>query len=98
MNAIWKVDETRPSVRKLTDYMTFMILGPLVIILSGSLNVYITTTVERITAQIDILEQISPLINTPLRLIPYAMIWLILTLVYIVMPNKNVKFWIHKMS
>jgi membrane protein len=92
LNAIWKVEETRPPIRKLTDYMTLMILGPLVVILSGSLNVYITTTVERITSEVSILEQLSPLINTPLRLIPYAMIWLILTLVYVVMPNKNVKF------
>lgn len=93
LNAIWKVDETRPAIRKLTDYMTLMILGPLVVILSGSLNVYITTTVERITAEVGVWQQLTPLINTPLRLIPYAMIWLILTLVYVVMPNKSVKFF-----
>jgi membrane protein len=93
LNAIWKVEDTRPAVRKLTDYMTLMILGPLVVILSGSLNVYITTTVERITSEVGVWEGFTPLINTPLRLIPYAMIWLILTLVYVVMPNKNVKFF-----
>lgn len=92
LNAIWKVKETRPAIRKLTDYMTLMILGPLVVILSGSLNVYITTVVERITSE-GVLETLSPLINTPLRLIPYAMIWLILTLLYVVMPNKNVRFF-----
>lgn len=92
LNVIWKVDETRPAVRKLTDYMTFMILGPLIVILSGSLNVYITTTVEKFTSEVEMFETLSPLINTPLRLIPYAMIWLILTLIYVVMPNKKVKF------
>lgn len=92
LNVIWKVAETRPAIRKLTDYMTLMILGPLMVILSGSFNLYITTTVKEITAEGQVLEYISPLINTPLRLIPYAMIWLILTLVYVVMPNKKVKF------
>ncbi|NJN78126.1 MAG: YihY/virulence factor BrkB family protein [Saprospiraceae bacterium] len=92
MNAIWKVDETRSMVRKLTDYMTLIVLGPLVVIMSGSLNVYITTTVQRFTEEVDVLGQLSPLINTPLRLIPYAMIWLVLTLMYVVMPNKKVEF------
>ncbi len=90
-NVIWKVKTTRPAIRKLTDYMTLMILGPLVVILSGSLNVYITTMVTEFTTQVTLLERISPLINTPLRLIPYAMIWVVLTLVYMVMPNMKVK-------
>jgi membrane protein len=92
MNAIWKVEETRPPIRKLTDYISLMILGPIVVILSGSLNVYIQTTIKNITSQNALLEQISPLINTPLRLLPYVMIWLVLTLVYMVMPNKKVNF------
>lgn len=92
MNAIWKVEETRPPIRKLTDYISLMILGPIVVILSGSLNVYIQTTIKNITSQNALLEQISPLINTPLRLLPYVMIWLVLTLVYMVMPNKKVDF------
>ncbi len=92
MNAIWKVEETRPPIRKLTDYISLMILGPIIVILSGSLNVYIQATVRNITSQNALLEQISPLINTPLRLVPYVMIWLVLTLVYMVMPNKKVNF------
>jgi membrane protein len=92
MNAIWKVEETRPPIRKLTDYVSLMILGPIVVILSGSLNVFIQATVRNITSQNALLEQISPLINTPLRLLPYVMIWLVLTLVYMVMPNKKVDF------
>lgn len=92
MNVIWKVAKTRPAVRKLTDYMTLMILGPLMVILSGSLNVYIKTTVERITNDYEVFDTFSPLLSTPVRLLPYVMIWLVLTLVYVVMPNKKVKF------
>lgn len=92
MNVIWKVAKTRPAVRKLTDYMTLMILGPLMVILSGSLNVYLKTTVERITNDYEVFDSFSPLLSTPVRLLPYVMIWLVLTLVYVVMPNKKVKF------
>lgn len=92
MNVIWKVPKTRPAIRKLTDYMTLMILGPLMVILSGSLNVYLKTTVERITTDYEVFDSFSPLLSTPVRLIPYVMIWLVLTLVYSVMPNKKIKF------
>jgi membrane protein len=93
MNVIWKIPNTRPAIRKLTDYMTLMILGPLMVILSGSLNVYLKTTVERITNDYEVFDSFSPLLSTPVRLLPYVMIWLVLTLVYVVMPNKKVKFF-----
>jgi len=92
MNVIWKVAKTRPAIRKLTDYMTLTILGPLVVIISGSLNVYIKTTIERITHDYEVLDTFSPLLSTPVRLLPFVMIWLVLTLLYVVMPNKKVKF------
>ncbi|MFK7947598.1 MAG: YhjD/YihY/BrkB family envelope integrity protein [Saprospiraceae bacterium] len=92
MNVIWKVPKTRPAIRKLTDYTTLMIVGPLMVILSGSLNVYLKTTVEQITNDYAVFDSFSPLLSTPVRLIPYVMIWLVLTLVYVVMPNKKVKF------
>lgn len=92
MNVIWKVAKTRPAIRKLTDYMTLTILGPLMVIISGSLNVYIKTAIERITNNYEVLDTFSTLLSTPVRLLPFIMIWLVLTLLYVVMPNKKVKF------
>ena len=54
---------------------------------------YLKTTVERITNDYEVFDSFSPLLSTPVRLLPYVMIWLVLTLVYVVMPNKKVKFF-----
>jgi membrane protein len=69
-----------------------MLIAPVLIILSTSSNVFITTQITRITSEVALLGMISPLISFLLKLVPYVLFWLVLTIVYMVMPNTKVSF------
>jgi membrane protein len=91
-NTIWEVHRHRSLVRKFSDYLSIMFIGPVLIILSSSVTVFITTQVTDIIHKISILGYISGPIFTAMKLIPYGLIWALFTLVYMVMPNTRVRF------
>lgn len=91
-NRIWQVQKARTPIRKLSDYLTLMIVCPLLFIISGSVTVYITTMVTEVTEKIALLGMISQLIFMALKLLPYGLIWILFSLLYLVMPNTKVRF------
>ncbi len=91
-NDIWEIKRSRAIVRKFTDYLTIMLLAPILMILSGSVTVFITTQISNITESISLLGYFSPIIEFLIKLIPYSLVWLLLTFIYIVMPNTKVDF------
>jgi len=90
-NHIWGV-RSRTFVRKLSDYLTIMLIGPLLMIVSGSLTVYINHQVSAISGQFELLQMVGPAIYLGLKLLPFTLIWILFTLVYIIMPNTRVRF------
>lgn len=90
-NVIWMSQESRSIKRKVTDYMTVIFLGPLILIVSSSLTVFITTSVEQIADSFALLGFFKPLIMSLVRLLPYTLIWFLLFLIYIIFPNTQVK-------
>ncbi len=91
-NDIWGVKQGRTLARKFTDYLSLMLIAPLLFIMSGSVTVLITSEVTAIMEKISILGAVGPLIFTLLKLLPYMMIWLLFTVLYMMMPNTRVKF------
>ncbi|MEX0986391.1 MAG: YihY/virulence factor BrkB family protein [Bacteroidales bacterium] len=80
-NDIWQVKKARSPVRKFSDYLAMMIISPFAIAISGSFTVKISQAANNF-------ELIQPM----LKLVPWASICLLFTVVYIVMPNTKVKF------
>ncbi|MDK2979254.1 MAG: rane protein [Bacteroidales bacterium] len=91
-NAIWQIRTPRVWFRKFSDYLSMMLIAPILLILSTSANVFISTQLTRIMAEVDILGYISPIIFFLIKLIPYVLFWLVLTIIYMVMPNTKVNF------
>jgi len=91
-NRIWEVYQNRSLIRKFSDYLSLLFIGPVLIIMSSSLTVFITTQVTEIIYRISFLGHVSWLIFNALQLIPYGIIWALFTFVYMVMPNTQVKF------
>lgn len=91
-NIIWKVERSRSFIRKFTDYLSITLIAPILIVLSGTVNVYITTILKDFSQNTDFFELISPIIMFSIKLIPYFLIWVLFTLLYLIMPNKGVKF------
>ncbi|MFO8236596.1 MAG: YihY/virulence factor BrkB family protein [Bacteroidales bacterium] len=91
-NAIWHIRKSRSWFRKFSDYFSLMLIGPIIAILSSSAIVYIATRIEAITAEIELLGAISPVITFLVKLIPYVLIWFLFTFLYMFMPNTKVNF------
>ena len=92
LNDIWKVKSSRSWGRKFSDYLSVMLISPLILLVSGSATVFITTTITKWTNQISLLGIISPLISLGFSLIPYVLMWILFTVIYILMPNTRVNF------
>lgn len=91
-NAIWQIRKSRVWFRKFSDYLSMVLIAPILMILSSSATVFITTSVTQITQKVEVLGMVSPFIFFLVKLIPYVLIWLLLTVIYIVMPNTKVNF------
>lgn len=91
-NQIWRVKHERSLARKLGDYLAIMLLSPLLIILQSSATVFVTTQITIVTQKIALLGFLSPLIFYSYKLIPYFLVWVLFTLIYLIMPNTRVKF------
>jgi membrane protein len=89
-NEIWST-KSRSWQRKISDYLAIILLAPIFIILSSSATVFVTTQIENLTARIELLGYFKPAILFGLKFIPYTLIWLLLTLLYIIFPNTGVK-------
>ena len=89
-NDIWGVEKARSWGRKVADYITFMLICPLLWIIAGSVTVYITAHVTRITNEVELLSRFDELIFAGLKLGPYALIWILFSVTYILMPNTKV--------
>lgn len=92
-NHIWKVQESRSFVRKFSDYLSIVLIAPILVILSSSVSVFITTQIAIFTEKIKVLEVVSPFILSSLRLLPYGLIWFLFSFMYIFMPNTEVRFF-----
>jgi membrane protein len=91
-NTVWGVKKSRPWSRKFTDYMSVLLIAPILFILSSSLMVFITSQVTFITAKFALLGFFSSLIFFLLKLLPYCIVWILFTFIYIFMPNTKVKY------
>ncbi len=91
-NSIWQIRSSRPWYRKFTDYITIMLIAPVLIILSGSITVFISTALPDYMSKAPILEFFKPVISFLVKFTPYFLSWATLTVLFIIMPNAKVKF------
>jgi membrane protein len=91
LNHIWKV-QARSTIRKFTDFLSIMIISPLLVVVSSSVNVYIAAEITALTGKMALLQAASPLIFFLLKLLPFGLIWVLFILIYLVMPNTQVRF------
>ena len=89
-NAIWEVKKPRTLVRKFSDYLTMMVLAPVLFIISSSVTVLVASQVKGIVQKISLLGAFSSVILFLLNLLPYVSIWALFVLLYLVMPNTRV--------
>lgn len=89
-NHIWAV-KSRPLVRKFSDYLTIMLIAPILLIMSGSVTLFLMTRLQGLSAWLGLDEVLHPFFSLGLSLAPYAILWLLFSLVYLILPNTRVR-------
>ncbi len=92
MSDIWGIKDQRTFGRKFGDYLSIVLICPVLILLSSSLTVFVTTQVTLILEKIHFLGALGPFVLLGFRLIPLMLVWALLTFIYIFMPNAKVRF------
>jgi membrane protein len=90
LNGIWEVKKSRTLVRKFSDYITMMVIGPVLFVISSSATVLVASQVKIFVNRIALLGVFSKIILLLLNLLPYVSIWALLTMLYLIMPNTSI--------
>ena len=88
-NVIWQIRKSRAFIRKFTDYLTMMLIAPVLFFLSSTITVYLSNVAGSETL---IGENLVPLLHIFVNVMPYLLILLLFTLLYVIMPNTKVQF------
>lgn len=88
-NEIWEIKRGRTWTRKITDYLSIMLIGPVFIILSGGLTVWLKTGLDNVASNV---ELISPATAVFLKIFAFALIWGMFIFLYMALPNTKVTF------
>jgi membrane protein len=88
-NNIWQIKKSRMITRKFTDYLSLLVIAPLLLIISSSFNVSQLTS---LSDSIPFLHYLDTVLKVMITLLSYTLIWFVFTLIYIVVPNTKVKF------
>jgi membrane protein len=89
LNAVWQAKLHRSWARRFSDYMSIMLIAPVLLILSNSLSVTFRFYFDSAVEQVPFIETIRPVM---FNFLPVLLIWIIFTLIYVVMPNVKVRF------
>lgn len=88
-NDIWGVSRSRTLVRKISDYISVLLLGPLLIVLSAAMITALSShTVVQNLSEYRVFRDFFILFN---MVIPHLGLWIAFTAIYILMPNTRVR-------
>jgi membrane protein len=89
-NAVWGVRETRSLQRRFSDYLSFVIVGPILLIAATSMTSSLQSqwVLQWLIQNTYLGEAILMLF----RLLPYLSVWIAMVFLYIFIPNTRVRF------
>ncbi|MES2134138.1 MAG: YihY/virulence factor BrkB family protein [Bacteroidota bacterium] len=88
-NEIWEIKRDRVWTRKITDYLSIMLIAPIFIIISGSLTVGLKAGISDVSSHFALL---SPVGFVLLKIVAFALIWGMFVFLYMALPNTKVGF------
>ena len=89
-NAIWKIERGRSLSRKLSDYLSFVFLAPVLLVLSSSITVFVNTHVTWLMTVIHLPAFGKWLILKLLSLSPAVILSALFSFLFMFMPNRKV--------
>jgi len=90
-NDIWRIKVSRVISRRMSDYISLVVITPVLLFVSSSATVFFSEQIKSGSSILPLFEYIGPLLSFLVGLIPYLLIWLVFTLLYLIMPNTKVE-------
>lgn len=91
-NEIWGVQKERSLSRKFSDYLSIMLICPILLVASSSVTVLVTSQVTFVLSKLSFLGPVADVILYILKFLPFCVMWVLFTFIYIFMPNTKVNF------
>jgi membrane protein len=87
-NSVWGVEETRPILRRFTDYFSVVTIGPIFVVVAISM----TSTMKSQHLVQALLERqyVGEALLTLFEILPFMVMWLVFAGLYLFMPNVKV--------
>ncbi len=89
-NRVWQVKKSRTIYRKFTDYLSFLVIAPVLLLAASSASMMVSKAVHDFMDKNEVLSYSLPLVELLLRGIPYLLVWVLFTFIYIFLPNTRV--------
>ena len=90
-NHIWQVKKSRSWKTKISNYLSFLVLAPLFMLIYSSIPAFIARQLDDLSGNITLMTKVSPTIMELLQLLPYLLVWLLFSLIYFLIPNTRVR-------
>ncbi len=84
-NSIWHTKSSRSPIRMLFDYIAFIFLVPIFIVLTSGVSIFVATKSKELG------EYVAPVVSTIITLMPYVIMSLGFICLYVFMPNTKVR-------
>jgi membrane protein len=91
-NDIWQIKKSRVMGRKISDYISLVVIAPVLLVASSGVTVFLSNQAQSGAETIPLIGYLGPVLGFIAMIIPYVLVWLVFTLLFIVMPNTKVKF------
>jgi membrane protein len=91
LNDIWQVEQTRSWKRKISNYLSFLLVAPLILLVYSSAPAFMATQLESMASKFEALSRVSPVLLLLLSMLPYVVVWGLFTFIYITIPHTRVE-------
>jgi membrane protein len=88
-NFLWRVDRPRSFARRFTEYLSVMVLGP--ILLAVALGLLASAERSPFTQWVDGIRPLAWILSGTGKVLPYFIVTLIFTFMYVFIPNTKVE-------
>jgi membrane protein len=91
-NDIWGVKVPRSIGRRFSDYLSLVLICPILLVISSGLTVVVSSKILEVIEGYAFFRFLGPIVKLLLKLLPYCTVWIVFTFVFIFMPNTKVRF------
>lgn len=87
-NSVWGVKETRPMLRRFTDYFSVVTIGPLLVVVAISMTS--TLRSQQLIITLVKYDYVGEVLLFMFEILPFMVMWLVFAGLYLFMPNVKV--------